>query len=134
DEKASAASQHLALHVQNLGHVDMSPSSNAHLPRVYAQRLIQRDWLQVFHCDSGGQSYHLTQLVHLAHGLVEDGRDDAAVAVSRRPGIAFAQAEAAHEASARLVIVKLEAHTVGVVLAAGETIIPLQLDVTGIVP
>jgi hypothetical protein len=34
DKKAAAASQHLAFDVYDFGHVDMSPSSDAHLPRI----------------------------------------------------------------------------------------------------
>jgi len=42
----------------------------------------------------------MMELVDLAHGVVEDGGDDAAVAVAGRSGVALAEAEVADESSA----------------------------------
>jgi len=75
----------------------------------------------------------MTQLVHLAHGLVENGGNDAAVAMAGRSGIALAQPEAADKAVALLVISEAQAHAVGIVLAAAEAVILLQLNVAGVV-
>jgi hypothetical protein len=75
----------------------------------------------------------MAELVHLAHGFVEDGCDDAAVAVSGRSGEALAEAKAADEAVALFVVGEAEPHAVGVVLAAGETVVFLEADVAGAV-
>ena len=75
----------------------------------------------------------MAQLVHLTHGIVKDGRNDAPVGVARRPGVAFAQAEAADEAVALFIVGELQAHAFGIVLAAGEAVILLQAGVMGIV-
>ncbi len=74
-------------------------SAHADLARFHAQGFIERHGLQVVHRHLRSQSDDLTQFVHFAHGLIENGGDDAAMAVSRRPGIALVQAEAADETS-----------------------------------
>ena len=54
-----------------------------------SQRLVQRDGLQVFDGHFFGEGDDVAELVHLAHGVVEDGGDDAAVAVAGRSGVAL---------------------------------------------
>ena len=73
------------------------------------------------------------QFVDLAHGVVEDAGDDAAVAVARGSGVAFAESEAADEGLAWFVENEFEAHALGIVLAADEAVVLLHFDVAGVV-
>src|SRR5271163_1034638 len=100
DEQALAAREHFPFFVENLGHVDVLAALQLDLARFHSQWLLQRHRLQILHGHLGGHRHHVAQFIHFAHGFIEDGRDDAAVAVSGRSGETFAQAEAAHEAVA----------------------------------
>ena len=73
------------------------------------------------------------ELVHFAHGVVEDAGDDSAVAVAGRSGVALAQAEAADEGLSVFVEDELEAHAAGIVHATDEAVVLLHLDVAGVV-
>lgn len=55
------------------------------------------------------------------------------MAMAGRAGKALAEAEAADEAFALFVIGEAQAHAVGVLCAAAEAMVLLQLDVAGIV-
>ena len=69
------------------------------------------------------------EFVYLAHGIVEDGGNDAAVAMAGRSGVALAEAETADEGLAFVVEEEFQAHAIGIVLAAGEAVILLEFDV-----
>src|ERR1035438_2752071 len=86
DEQALTARQHFAFFVQDLGHVDMLPRLYFDLARFHPQGPIQRHRLEVVHGNLGSQRHHVTQLIHLAHGFIEDGGMMAPVAVSGQPG------------------------------------------------
>ena len=58
---------------------------------------MERDGLEVFDGHLAGEGDDVVELVHFAHGVVEDGGNDAAVAVAGRSGVAFAEAEVADE-------------------------------------
>ena len=73
------------------------------------------------------------ELVDLAHGVVEDGGDDAAVAVARGAGVALAETKATNEGLAGFVEDEFEAHAIGIVHAADEAVVFLHLDVAGVV-
>jgi len=73
------------------------------------------------------------EFVDLAHGVVEDRGDDAAVAVARGSGVALAEAEAADEGLAGFVEDEFEAHALGIVLAADEAVVLLHFVVAGFV-
>ena len=75
----------------------------------------------------------MVELVHFAHGVVQDGGDDAAVAVAGRASVAFAETEFADEGLAGLVEREFQAHAVGIVLAAGEAVVLLHFHVAGVV-
>lgn len=111
----------------------MPPSPNAYFTRFHPQRLVQRYGLQIIHRDLRSQRNYLAQLVYFAHGFVKDRSDNPAMAMSRRAGKSLAQAKTACEAILRLVINELQAHAIGIVSAAGKTVILLQLDVRGVV-
>jgi len=71
----------------------------------------------------------VVELVDLAHGIVEDAGDDAAVTVAGRSGVALAETEAADEGLAGFVEDEFEAHAVGIVLAADEAVVLLEFEV-----
>ena len=75
----------------------------------------------------------MVEFVHLAHGVVEDCGDDAAVAVAGRSGVTLGEAEAADEGLPFFVEDEFEAHAVGIVLAADEAIVLLKLVICGFV-
>ena len=128
-----AAGQDFVLFVQDFGLVDVLAAVDADFPALDVQRLVQRDGLEVFDGHLFGEGDDVVQLVDLAHGVVEDGGDDAAVAVAGRSGVAFAQAEFADEGLALFVEGEFEAHAVGIVRAAGEAVVLLQFEVAGVV-
>ena len=99
----------------------------------YAQGFVERDRLQVFDCHFAGQGDYMVELVYLAHGVVEDAGDDAAVAVAWGSGVALAEAEAADEGLAGFVEREFQAHAFGIVHAADEAVVFLHFDVAGVV-
>ena len=111
----------------------MDAALDADFPALDVQRLMQGDGLQVFDGHFFGQGDYVAELVYLAHGVVEDGGDDAAMAMAGRAGVALAEAEFADEGLARFVEGEFQAHAVGIILATGEAVILLQLDVAGVV-
>src|SRR5260370_38941562 len=73
------------------------------------------------------------ELVYFPHRVVKDGRDNAAVAMAGRSRVALAEVEFADEGLALFVAGELEAHAVGIVLAAGEAVVLLELAIGGFV-
>ena len=73
------------------------------------------------------------EFVDLAHGVVEDAGDNAAVAVAGRSGVALAQAEAADEGLAFFVEDEFEAHAFRVALSADEAVVFLGFVIAGFV-
>ena len=129
DKRRSPARQHFALLIQDLSDVDVFPSRNTLLARLDAQRFIQRHRLQEIDRHLRSKRNNLPKLVHLAHRLIKNGRNDSTVAMSRRSGIALAQPDSADEAIAVFVIGEAQEHTIRVVLAAGEAVVLLEPQV-----
>ena len=75
----------------------------------------------------------MAEFIYLAHGIVEDAGDDAAVAVAGRSGVALAETEIADEGLAGFVEDEFQAHAIGIVLAADEAVVLLHLVVAGFV-
>ena len=75
----------------------------------------------------------MAQFVDLAHGVVEDAGDDAAVAVAGRASITVGEAKVAHEGLALFVEDELEPHAVGVVRTTDKTVVLLHFGVLGFV-
>src|SRR5258708_22842725 len=90
----------------------------------YAQRFMEWHGLEIFDGHFRGDRDDVTEFVELAHGIVEDGSDDAAVAVSGRASVTFSEAEFTGEALPCLS--ELEAHAVGIVVSAGEAEVLLE--------
>lgn len=98
-----------------------------------AQGFVKRDGLEIFDGHFARERDHLMELVHFAHGVVEDGGDDAAVAVAGRSGVALGEAEAADEGLAVFIEDELEAHAVFIIGAADEAVVFLHSRVGGFV-
>ncbi len=133
DEDTAAAGQDFVFVVEDFGDVDVSASALFDFAAFDAERRIQRDGLEVFDGHFAGEGDDVMELIDLAHGVVEDAGDDAAVAVAGRSGVAFTEVETADEGLAGLVEDELEAHAVGIVHAADEAVVFLQLHVAGVV-
>src|SRR5271155_450991 len=133
DEDAAAAGQDLVFVVEDFGGVDVGSSLLFYFAAFDAERLVQRDGLEIFDGHFAREGDDVVELVHLAHGIVEDACDDAAVAVARRSGVTLTQAEAADEGLALFVEQELEAHAVGIVHTANEAVVLLHLHVASIV-
>ena len=75
----------------------------------------------------------MAEFVYLAHGIVEDGGDYAAVAVGGGSGVALAEAEAADESLAGFVQGEFQAHALGIIGAADEAVVFGEFYVAGVV-
>ena len=133
DEQTAPPRQNFAFVIPDFGDVDVLSAVNTLFHALNAQGLVQRNRLQIAHGHLDGDSDDVAQFVHLAHGFIEDGRNDAAVAVAGRSGEALAQTKTADEAVAAFVVGEAEPHALGIVFSAGEAVVLLQADVTGIV-
>src|SRR5579884_714873 len=120
NESPLPSRQDLAALVEYLGGIDVPASAHAQLPTFDSQRFAQRNRLQILDLNVFGQRDHLADLVHLAHGFVKNGGDDATVRVSGRSGVALAETEATDEALPCLVVGKLQVHAVGIAVATSE--------------
>ncbi len=133
DEDAAAAGQDFVVLVEDFGGVDVLGAAHFDFAAFYAQGLVQRDRLEIFDGHFSREGDYVVELVHFAHGVVEDAGDDAAVAVARGSGVALAEAEAADEGLAGFVQDEFQAHAFFVVLATDEAVVLLQLHVAGVV-
>ena len=133
DKDAAAAGQDFVVFVQDFGGVDVLGAANFDLAAFDSKGLVERDWLQIFDCHLSRESYYVMESVYFAHSVVEDAGDDAAVAVAGGAGISLAEAEAADEGLTLLVEDELQAHAVGIILAAHEAVVLLHFVVTGFV-
>ena len=133
DEGTAAAGEDFIFFVEDFGGVDVLAAVDADFPALDAQRFVQRDGLEIFDGHLFGEGNDVVELVDLAHGIVEDAGDDAAVAVAGRSGVTLAEAEAADEGLAFFVEDEFEAHAVGIVLSADEAVVLLQFQVASFV-
>src|SRR5215471_2650404 len=101
----------------------MLSSSNLVLVSNDFEWLSQGNRLQILHFHFFGKSDDVAEFVHLTHGFVEDGGNDAAVRVSGRALISFGEFEFANSAPGFFITVKLELHPRGIVFSAGEAVI-----------
>src|SRR5207302_5345156 len=73
------------------------------------------------------------KLVYLAHGLIEDGGDDAAVGMTRRALIPARQLELAPGAPMRFIEEEFETHAIGIGRATGKATIHRHDELFGTV-
>jgi len=93
---------------------------HSHFPALNAQRLVQRNRFKIFHRHLFGECYDFPQLVHLAHGVIEDARDNASVTVPGRARVAVTQIEVADKPAAFRIERENQAHALGIVGTADE--------------
>src|SRR5580658_473288 len=77
DERAAAAGQDFIFLVHDLGGVGVFVTADLHFPALDPERFVQWDRLEVFDGHFSGKGDYVAEFVDLAHGIVEDGRDDA---------------------------------------------------------
>lgn len=130
-EDAAAAGEKRALLIKDLGGAGQTASAFANLAGLNAQRLMERNWSNILNGHARGGGGLIAQFVQLTHGVVENGGDDSAVAVSGWSGVARAQLEAAGVVLSGRVSVKLQMHAIGVVRAASEAIVLFDGIVSG---
>ena len=133
DEDAFAAGEDFVFVVENFGGIDMGASAFFDFAAFDAQRFVQRNGLEIFDRHFTREGDYLVELVDLAHGVVEDAGDDAAVAVAGRSGVAGAEAEFADEGLALFIEDEFQAHAAAIALSADEAVILLQFVVSGFV-
>jgi hypothetical protein len=133
DEDAAAAGEDFVFVVEDLGGVDVGAAALFDFASFDAQRLVQRDGLEILDGHFAREGDDVMEFIYLAHGVVEDAGDDAAVAMAGRSGIALAEAEAADKGLAGFVEGELETHAAGIVHAADKAIVFLELHVAGFV-
>lgn len=133
NEFSSATSQYLALLVSNLRHIDMLAATDILLMSLDNQRLSQRNRLQIFDLHLASKRDHMSKLVDLAHGLVEDRRDNSTVSMRRRADVAGWKFELADEGLSFFVERKLQPQTIVIILAAAKAIVPGDLVVASVV-
>ena len=133
DEGAAAAGEDFVFFVEDFGGVNVGSSADFDLAAFDAERLVQRDRLQIFDGHLASECDDMMELVYFAHGIVEDACDDAAMAVARRSGVTLPEAEVADEGLPLFVEEELKAHAFGIVLAADEAVVLLHLHEASVV-
>jgi hypothetical protein len=133
NEDSAAAGEHFIFVVEDFGGVDVGASLNFYFAAFDAQRLVKRNGLEIFDSHLASQSDHMMELVYFSHGFVEDGGDDATVAMAGWSGVALAEAEFADESLALFVENEFEAHAVFVIGAADEAVVLLHFVVASVV-
>jgi hypothetical protein len=133
DEEALAAGEDFVFVVEDLGHVDVLAAFYAEFAGFDVERLFQGNRLQILDGDFGGQGDDVAQFIYFAHGFVEDGGDDATVAVSGRSGVALGEAKFADKTAPLSVVGETQAHAVGIAGAASEAAVFLELHVARVV-
>jgi len=133
DEDTATAGEDFIIFVQDFGGIDVLSTVDADSFALDSQGLVEGHRLQVFDGHLAGQSNDVMQFIHLAHRVIEDGGNNAAVAVAGRSSVALGQTKAADEGFAFFVESKFKAHAVGIVLSTGEAIILLHLRIGGFV-
>ncbi len=124
-EYATAAGEQATLGIADFCDAGKAPPVLANLTRLHSQRLVQRYWPEIFDGHARGGGWQVARFVELAHGIIENGGDNSAVAVARRAGVALAQAEITNIFLSARIGRKFQVHAAGIVQAAGETVIPL---------
>ena len=88
--------------------------------RPYLEGAVEWNRTQILDDHARRGSCGVEETVQLGHGLVEDGGDHAAVTVSGRASVAFAQPKAADELFAGFIEPKFQAHARSIVASAAE--------------
>jgi len=123
NKRGRATGQDFVVGIPDLACVRVPAPVNALLLGSDSEHLPQRNGLEVLDFHGTGEGQHVTEFVHLAHGFVQDGGDNAAVRVPRRPGVFTRQLEMANGLARSFVQRELQAHALRIVMAAAETVV-----------
>jgi hypothetical protein len=118
-----ADGEHDPVFIPDLTRVVVFAAAPADFPAFDRQRLAQRHGFDVLDFHFGGQRGHAMQLVHLAHGFIEDRGDDASVGVARRSDESWFQSKAANEAFALAIQGELQLQSSLIAGTATEAIV-----------
>ena len=121
NEYSTASRQYVAFGVHDLRNVEMAAAVHAQFSGVHAQRLVERNWLQIIDRHLRGHGGDLAELVQLPHSVIENCGDDSAVAVSGRPGVALAKTKLAGKAPPLRIMHELQTHALRIIFSAGKT-------------
>src|SRR3974390_3097064 len=127
DEGACAGRQHLSFGIADFGGAEVFAAVDADLPALRHQLRRERNRADVVDLHGSGDGDDSAQLADLAHGLVEDGGDDASMRVHRRPLEAPRQHEVTDKTVVLFVQMELEVQAVLVFRATSETIIAVNV-------
>src|SRR3974390_180961 len=127
DEGACAGRQHLSFGIADFGGAEVFAAVDADLPALRHQLRRERNRTDVVDLHGSGDGDDTAQLADFAHGLVEDGGDDASVRVHRRPLEALRQNKLTHEPFVIFVEMEFKMETAFVGGAASETIIAVNV-------
>ena len=83
DKDAAASGEEVATCIEDFGDVGQTAAALAEFAGFDAEGLVQRDGLDIFDGHFRGDGYDLTKFAEFAHGVIENGGDNATVAVSR---------------------------------------------------
>jgi hypothetical protein len=133
DEDAAAAGEDFIFLIKDFGGIDVFAAADFDFASFDAQGFVQRDGLEIFDCHLAGERDDMVELVDFAHGVIEDARDNPAVAVAGWSGVAVGEIKVADEGLAFFVEDELELHAFGIVLAAHEAVVLLHFHVAGFV-
>ena len=133
NEHAPAARQHFPLLIHDFCHIDVLASMHRDFPSLRPQGLLQRHGLQILHRHFFRECNDVAEFVYFPHGVIENASDHASMAVPGRPGIAFREPKAADERLTFVVEGEFQAHALGIVRTADETVVFLQFVLRGFV-
>jgi hypothetical protein len=127
DERPSTARQNFTLGIADLGHIDVATAVHALLCAGYGERLAQRHRPKIFDFHGARERQHVTELVYLSHGFIQDGGDNAAMRVARRSRIFSRQLEVANGLARFFVQREFQPHALGIVVAAAKAMVLARL-------
>lgn len=97
DEDGSRRGESVSRGIGDRGFGVMASTRDADVACGENQRSAERDGLEVLHVHGTGHGEEAAGSIGLAHGLVEEGRNDASVRVAWRTGEAAGEAKAADD-------------------------------------
>ena len=122
-EHATATGEQNAFGVAEFGNSRQAAATLRDFMRFHAKRCVQGYWTKIFNRHARGGCGQITQLIQLAHRVIENGCDDSAVAVTGRAGVAIAQSEITNVFPPACVGEKFQVHPAGIICAAGKTVV-----------
>jgi hypothetical protein len=120
---SGTAGQDFALFIFDLSRVDMPATVQALFVGNHRQRLPQWYRPQIFDFHGSGKSQHIAELVHFAHGFIQDGGNNAAMGMAWRPGVSARKLEMADGLARLFVQRELQFHALRIVMSATKAMV-----------